>query len=231
MKVDFLNYKFHCSSLGLIMTDARAGKNELGETCKQHLTDCYVSEKYGRDKEIVNKYVEKGTAVEEDSITLYSRVTKTMLRKNEDTLTNDYLTGTPDIILETGVKDIKSSWDLFTFYANLGKAINKKYWWQLQGYMALTGKESAGLVYCLVNTPEKFISDAKRQLSWKMGLIDPDVDENYIAGCEAIEKEMLFDDIPIEERYIEFVIKRDDSAIGKAYQRVHECREFLNKLP
>lgn len=230
MKIDFSNYKFHCSSLGLIMTDSRT-KEPLGETCKKHLTDCYVSAKYGRDREVVNKYIEKGIQVEEDSITLYSRVSKNILFKNEDTLENEWFIGTPDIITESDIKDFKSSWDLYTFFAVLGKAIDKKYWWQLQGYMDLAKRDKASLIYCLNNTPQKFIEDAKRKVSWQMGLIDPDIDDNYIKACEVIEKEMIFDDIPMEERYIQFDFVRDDKAILNAHQRVEECRNFLNKLP
>lgn len=65
-----------CSSIGYIMTEPRSG-NGLSETTKTHLVDLYVANKYGRNTDTFNKYVQKGLAVEEDSITLYSRVKNT----------------------------------------------------------------------------------------------------------------------------------------------------------
>jgi hypothetical protein len=49
-------------------------------------------------------------------------------------------------------------------------------------------------------------------------------------ACEKIDKEMIFDDIPFERRYIEFLINPADYPIEKAYERVRQCREFLNEL-
>lgn len=231
----FDNYKFHPSSLGLIMTESRT-KEPLGETCKDHLMECYVREVYGREKDITNKYIEKGLLAEEDSITLYSTVTKTFYLKNKEQISNDYFIGTPDlykgesILNATEVIDIKTSWDIFTFHQVLSKPIKKNYYWQLQAYMDLTGATVAKLVYCLVNTPFHLIEDEKKKALWKMGVIDPETDEKYLKVCEMIEKNSIFDDIPEQKRYIEFEIARNDEDIEKAQDRVELCREFLNEL-
>ena len=152
------------------MTQPRAKGEELSETCKTYLTEVYVNERFKRRKEISNRYIEKGLAVEEDSITLYSRVKKVPFFKNEQRFSNDYIIGTPDHVGEF-VLDIKSSWDIFTFTNTTREDLNKNYYWQLQGYMALTGKREARLAYCLVDTPDQLIEDEKRKLAWKMGLI------------------------------------------------------------
>jgi hypothetical protein len=211
------------------MTDSRT-KEPLGETCKAHLLECWIAETYDRHKDIKNKYITKGLEVEEDSITLYSRARKKLLIKNEETLSNEFIVGTPDLIHENSVVDIKSSWDIFTFYGVMHKPLNKDYGWQISAYCELLQKESGLLAYCLVNTPEQLINDAKRKLAWDMGVIDPDANELYQQGCERLEKEMIFDDIPFEKRYIEFAIVRTDFPMEKAYQRVKECREFMNAL-
>lgn len=232
---DFKGYKFHPSSLGKIMTNDRSGKN-IGETAKKHLLECWINETYGRKRDFTNKYMEKGTAQEEESITLYSRVTKTYYKKNTEKISNDFLIGTPDlyegesIMTATKIKDIKTSWDIFTFYDVFHNAVKKDYEWQLQAYMDLTGAKEAGLVYCLVDTPQKHIEDAKRKLSWSLGLIDPDIDPEYVAGCEQIEKNMTFGDIPIEDRWIEFKIERDDALIEAAHIRIEQCRNYLNEM-
>jgi len=227
MKFD--NYLFHPSSLGLIMTESRT-KDKFGETCKAHLMECFVSQVYGRHKDITNKYIEKGLVAEEDSLDLYSVVKKELFVKNTETIRNEYFIGTPDIMLPDLIIDLKTSWDIFTFHAVLAKALDKRYYWQLQAYMDLTGAPKAKLVYCLVNTPLKLIEDAKKKLMWTMAVIDPDTDEAYQKACEQVEKNSIYDDIPMEKRYIEETIERDQDAIDKAHERVKECREFLNQL-
>ncbi len=225
----FDDYKFHPSSLGLIMTDGKK-KEELGETAKSHLIECYVSKKYGRKKDLTNKFIEKGLLAEEDSFDLYTLVKDKLFIKNEKTFQNDFFTGTPDIVDGNLVIDIKTSWDIFTFFAVIGKPINKMYYWQLQAYMDLTGTNEAKLVYCLVNTPFKLIEDQKKKLMWTMGVIDHDADDAYLKACEQVDKNSIFDDIAIESKYIEFSIKRDQFAIDKAHERVKFCRKFLNEL-
>lgn len=232
----FNDYKFHPSSLGLIMTDAKIKGDVLGETAKSHLLECYVTKKYGRSKDITNKFIEKGLLAEEDSIDLYTLVKDKLFIKNEELLQNDWFIGTPDlfegetILTASVIIDLKTSWDIFTFFQSMHKAIDKKYFWQLQAYMDLTGAKQARLVYCLVNTPFKLIEDEKKKLLWTMGIIDPETDQAYLDACIRVDKNSNYDDIPIEEKYIEFIIDRDQEAIDKAHERVKICRDFLNAL-
>ncbi len=217
---------FRCSQLGSIMTAPRSKSEELSETCKTYLTEVYINERFGRRKEITSRYIEKGLAVEEDSITLYSRVKKVPFFKNEERFKNEYIIGTPDHVGDF-VLDIKSSWDIFTFVNTEQADLNKKYYWQLQGYMALTGKKEARLAYCLVNTPDQMIEDEKRKLAWKMGLIDADSSPEYHKACEQIEKNSRYDDIPMAERIHEIVIPYDEAAIESLYKKVDACREYM----
>lgn len=233
--MNFDNYKFRASSIGSIMTNDRSGK-QMGETAKQKLLEIYVKEKYGRDKELINKYITKGLQVEEDSITLYSRNKKTFYLKNEDRLENDFICGTPDLYEGPSIKeatliiDIKSSWDLFTFWMVLHKPMNTAYVYQLQSYMALTGAKESKLVYCLVSTPEPLILDEMNKLKWKMGVADPSTNEVFKQACDYLETSMRFEDIPMEERFIEFTIPRNDAVIDSIYERAKDCRKFLNSL-
>jgi hypothetical protein len=233
--MNFSTILFRCSSLGHIMTESRSKSDPLGETCKTHLIDVYVQNKYGRQTDITNKYIEKGLQVEEDSITLYSRVKKNFFKKNELHLHNEFIKGTPDLF--TGLEihgadsiiDIKSSWDIYTFFRVHTKDLNKMYYWQLQGYMALSGAKSAKLVYCLVNTPETFLLDEKRKLFYRMNA-GTEENPDYVKACEELEKAMSFDDIPMSERVIEFEIARNDADIEALYKRVIECRKYLCQL-
>lgn len=219
--------QIRCSLLGEIMTTSRVKSDPLSETCKAKLIEIFVQERYGRNKFVVSRAIEKGLRVEEDGITLLSRLHKTFYVKNEKRYHNDYLTGTPDIVHDGIIIDIKSSWDPFTFYKNLCSSLNKIYYWQMMGYMALTGLKKAVVAYVLVDTPESIIDREKRDLEYKMGLCDPSVLDREF---KAIDKRCRVDDIAMSERLITFDVERDEEAISSIYERIEHCREFLGEL-
>jgi hypothetical protein len=225
---------FRASSTGKLMTEPRSKTETLSETTKTYLTEVYVNEMYGRKKDITNKYILKGLRVEEDSITLFSRVTKTFFKKNEEQQRNEFIKGTPDIFIGESIHkadeviDIKSSYDIFTYFNSIkSKEVNKDYYYQLQSYMALTGAKSARLVYCLTNTPEQMIADAKRKLSWQMGLIDNDASPEYLEACLELNRLSVYDDIPMADRVTQIEVKRNDADIEKLYSRIKECRTWM----
>jgi hypothetical protein len=226
------NIKFRASGIGYLMTEARSKSESLSETTKSHLIDVFVSEKYGRKKDISNKYIEKGLAVEDDSITLLSRYTKRFYLKNDERLFNDFIQGEPDLFEGESIHnaemiiDIKSSWDIFTFFRTKKDKLNKMYFWQLQSYMWLTGAKESQLIYCLVNTPDMIINDEKRKLMWKMGAIDEN--ETTDKAFAEMERAMTFDDIPLDERINIIRVERDENAIEQIKNRVIECRDWMN---
>lgn len=224
----FDNYKFHCSSIGSLMTEARTKGDLFGETCKAHMLECWIEETYGRTKDLTNQYVEKGNLVEEDSMTLYSRVTKRFYTKNLQQFENEFICGTPDIINNREVIDLKSSWSIHTFYGCVHKAMNKDYLWQINGYMDLIPCDTGKLVYVLVNTPDVIVEQEKSKLRYKMGLIDPESNGVYQMAASQIEKNNNFDDIPISSRYMEFDVARMD--MSKVYDKIKACRIFMNEL-
>jgi hypothetical protein len=217
---------FRASCIGKIMTNSRSKSELLSETCKKYLSEIFIQEKYGRKKEIVNKYVTKGLECEENSIALYSTYKKDIFFKNEQFYKNEFVCGTPDIVDGFKIIDIKSSWSIFTFL-DAKDSLNKDYYYQIQTYLALTGKEKGTLAYCLTNTPDCLIQDEKKRLMWKMNVYN-DMDKNYLEACAEIDKLCLYDDIPLEERVHEIEIERDEKAIQSIYDRVEECREYMN---
>lgn len=224
---------FRASATGHLMTEARSKSESLSETTITYLTEVFIYEKYGRKKDAVSKYLQKGLLCEEDSITLYSRIQKTFFKKNEETIKNEFIKGTPD--LYTGdellkaemIIDVKSSWDIFSFFkSKTEKKINKNYYWQLQSYMALTGAKKAQLVYCLVDTPDIKITDEKRKFMWNSGILDenPITDEAF----ELIDKLCVYGDIPMEEKIHIIEIERNEADIQLLYKRVMECRQYIH---
>ena len=220
----FDNHLFRCSALGRLMTNGRA-KNEFGETCKTLLKEQYLYKKYGFVKDFKNKYIEKGLEVEEEAIALYSTYKENFYTKNKQRFTNEFLSGEPDIITDI-IIDIKSSWNAFTKPSNKDK-IDKDYYYQLQGYMDLTGLKKAKIVYVLVDTPRHLIEDEKRKLSWDMGNVT-DLNENILEAYVQIEKNHDFSIMPMDERIAEFDIDYDEECIEQIKLRVIEARKYLN---
>lgn len=230
-------------------------KPELSDGCKTHLIDVYVSNKYGRREEVSGKMLDKGNEREEDSITLLSRVSKIMFRKNDIKLSNEFIRGECDIYLgekisaATEVFDTKTSWSAHTFFRASKKRLESGYYYQGMGYMALTGAKKHSVCYCLVNGTYQAIIDEQRRLAFKMNLIDPDINPEYIEKCKQIEINHIFDissfmdenphyqlyndrnswswDIPMEERVHIISFDRNERIIDKIYSRVEECREYL----
>lgn len=202
---------------------------EVPEGLQKYLTECYIQYHYGRSKKLENKYITKGLEVEKMSLDLYDVVCNKLggvLVQNETRLNNEYITGKPDVFKGDTVLDLKSSWDLFTFFDSMDK-VNKTYYWQLQAYMALTGLHKAELAYCLIDTPLALIHDEQRRLQWKMNAMDNDPE--YVKACEEIEFNHQYPDIPKEKRVHVHYIERNEQDIQALYERVRFCRNWINK--
>lgn len=205
----------------------------LSDGAKTHLLDIYISEKYGRRMDIDNKYIRKGLQVEEDGITIYSRIKRTFFKKNEQHLFNAFIKGTPDSFVGTSIgsatriPDIKCSWDMQTFFRTFTKGMNTLYYWQGVGYMWLTGALFFDLSYCLVNTPAPLIEAEKRSLWYKLGQPE-ETDSVFTDGCKQIEVNMTYDDIPIREKMLEYTIERNESDIELLKKKITVAREYLN---
>lgn len=210
----------------------------LTRTAKSYLKKYYAFLKYGKwsaslDKG--NKFVNKGKLSEEDSIDLISRLDKMLLKKNEERIENEFLTGIPDIFLGEDilkaeyVYDVKTSWDVETFFDQLDKELNPIYWWQMQGYLALTDCEQGEVSYCLVNTPATIMEGEKYALLRRFDVISEE-DPRFREAEKELINNMTFDDIPMERRRLKFVVKRDDEAIARIYNRVKLCRDYLQRL-
>jgi len=149
-------FKIRASASGQIMTNARAKKDLFSKTTLTFVEDWLKESIYGHRKEFSSKQTEKGIRLEDEAIdSAISWLDLPFVLKNEDSFEDKYFTGTPDLILEDEVLDIKCSWDCFTFPLFENEIPTKDYIFQLQVYMELTGKKKARLVYVLLNTPQE----------------------------------------------------------------------------
>jgi len=230
--MNFSKTLFRSSSIGYLMTEpvTKADKEAglLSKTAQKHLLDVYIAEKYGRKKDIQTKQMRKGVEVEQESINLLSLYLKKPFFKNEERFTNDYISGHPDIIDE-GIIDIKSSYDLWTFLGNLPDKLDSLYYWQMQSYMWLTGKQKATIAYCLVNTPDSIVEQEKYYLLKNMDVISEESPE-FVREAMKLELNMKFDDIDIEERILMFNIDRSEDDILRIQHKVEKAREFLSEI-
>jgi len=219
------DFKIRCSAIGKIMPNSRT-KGQLSKTCQGYLEEYAIENMYGYSKDVWSKAIDKGIAVEDDSIKLAEEVLNMgAMSKNEEFYENEYLTGTPDVLNDDFVLDVKSSYDATTFPWFKKDIPNKDYYYQLQGYMELTGRRKAYLVYCLVDTPSDIVEDEVRRVHYKL----KEIDDNPIVR-NAVEMQHNFDRVPKEQRIKCYEIDYDAEAIEKIYNRVKECREYYETL-
>ena len=218
--------KVRCSSIGKLMAASRSKKEQLSKTAKSYIQDVVLEHKYGIKKEFNSRYTDKGNECEEDSITLANEVLNVgFIYKNEEHFENDYITGTPDVNTNEVLLDVKTSFDGTTFPFFEDEIPNKDYYYQLQGYMWLTGKEESLLVYCLTNTPEQIVEDEIRRVHWKEHKLEESDEIRHF-----VEAKHNFDHIPLEKRVKVFKIQKDEAVIEAIKEKIELAREYYNKI-
>jgi hypothetical protein len=144
--------KWHPSSIGKIMTNARSKSEVLSETAKSYIKSIAKQDFYGYNIELNNKYIIKGIEQEQDSIDLVNAVRFTDYKKNKFRLETELMTGECDILLDDTIIDIKTSWSLETWPATAEDGDESLYEWQGRAYMYLYDRPSFELIYCMVST-------------------------------------------------------------------------------
>lgn len=194
----------------------------------QTYCDNWIMEQiYSRRKEIKSKYFEKGNIMEQDAIDkVAEHLDIGILLKNEKHYSNDFMDGTPDALPKgmSLVIDTKNSWDFSTFPFLDTEIQNEDYEWQLQGYMALTNKKAAKLVYCLLDTPMHLIEREARFYCLNNGY--EELDNKILAGYV---KRMTYKDLADHLKYKSFDLIRNNDAIKLVEGRVVMCRKYIKE--
>ena len=145
------NILVRCSKLGALLTNPISKKDKeegnLSETTKTLAHDIFLRNEFGYKENVYTDEMLKGLYCEQDSMELVQSVLGGEFRKRSgNQLKNKFIQGTPDIVLDSEdvVEDIKTSWDLRTFF---NAELSKPYLAQGQGYMWLTGKKKYRLIY------------------------------------------------------------------------------------
>lgn len=226
--MQFNTYKFRCSGLKNLMIDPKLKADKeagnLSETTKSYLKELWIEAVYGRKKDISSKFMEKGTIVESDSLDLVQEALGKTYFKNQDRLENDFITGTPDV-KSPRLVDIKSCWDIFTFAKKNEVDARKDYFYQLLGYMWLTGATESDLIYTLVNTPEIIINDEL----YRMSKYNPKIGQSDAIDAE-VRKNFIYDDIEAVVKVKLYTFLYQTEEVEKLKLRIIKAREYMNGL-
>jgi len=192
-----------------MMTNSRSKSQPLSETTLTWLKEKAVQEVLGYRPNISNKYMEKGTLCEDESIELLNQVLFTNYEKHEGRTNTEGFTGECDILTDDHIRDIKTSWSIDTFpffQEDAEKAVKKSgYDWQVRVYMMLYGIDKAYIDYCLINTPDDLI------------------------GWEDKEKHVV-DHIEVTKRVTTVEIERDEEIEKKIIERYELCNATFKQL-
>ena len=229
----------HASSVGKLFVEpqSKAAKEagELSATAKTHLVEIYIQNKYNRKKELDTAQINKGKKVENDSLLLLSEHIGDYLEKNEHSVQNKYIIGTPDTYLGENINqaeviyDVKSSYDIFTFLGNINSELDKMYYYQRQSYLWLTGANTGAVAYCLVNNPIEEIDRQKQALMRKLNSISDESPEFKIEWAKK-ENLYIYDDIQESDRILLYNVEKDPDFPEKCEQKVDKARLYLAEL-
>lgn len=196
-------FKIRASASGKLMVNPRAKNEKLSETTKTYVQEWAKEHIYGVKNEIKSKYLEKGLMLEDTAIDkAIEWLDMPFSLKNEKFFEDDFFTGTPDLIVEDTVYDIKCSWICFSFPLFEKEIPTKDYFFQLQTYMHLTGCKKAVLTYVLLNTPEELTYETQH---------------NY-------------DSVNKEYKIKTFEIDYDSQVIEELKNRIINVREYIQTL-
>lgn len=214
----------------LLQYKENSKKVVLSEGTIEYLVEVYswiVYKKKPVKKELDIEYTAKGKATEENSITLLSRLDKTLYEKNKLQLSNDFLTGEPDVIADR-IIDVKGAWDHPGFLRKINSEIDPGHDLQIKGYVDITGLSAGEVAHCLPSSPEWQILEFLEKAKWQMKVIW-DEDPEWLLKAAEIERSMRFEDIPLEQRVFKIPVEPfTEEYRQKLYDRVKICREWLN---
>jgi len=228
--IEIKKFKIRCSGISQIMTNPRSKKDqEAGILAKTAQTFCktWLKEQlYMRRNEFSSKYTDKGNIMEDNSIDFIgAQLDLGLLLKNEEELSNDFMTGTPDVRIPALIIDAKNSWDCFTFPLFEEDVPNDAYYWQAQGYLELENKDDYKLVYVLSDTPIHLI---EKEAYWYCKNNGYDELDNDI--YHEFEDRMTYPRIDDSLKIKVFDIKRSPEDVMKIQERVIQCRVYINSL-
>jgi hypothetical protein len=205
--------------------NARFAQNELPQSAKTYCLNWIKEQLYQKRKDFSSKFTEKGILMESEAIEFCSeQLGWGMVSKNTESFEDAFMTGEPDVILGESVEDIKCSWDCFTFPL-FHNDCDQAYYWQLQGYMYLTGKKKAGVNYVLMDAPEQIVDIESKREAYASGEMDVTT-ELWDSVCAR----MSYAGIDPKLRHKRYAIEFNQDAVNSVCERVELCRQYIGRI-
>ncbi len=165
--------KWRASQIGKLMTTSRSKTDALSQTAKSYIEQLAKEDFFGYTSPIVNRYLDKGTNQELESINLLNAVRFENYEKNTLRIENDFITGECDIVTNERIIDIKTSWSIDTFPELPEDIDSNQYEWQGRAYMLLYNRFEFELVFCMVSTWDEFLTQYDDKTLHMVDHIDP----------------------------------------------------------
>ena len=119
----------------------------------------------------------------------------------------------------------------------MNAGITSLYEWQLRAYMELYDKDSAELIYCLVDATPEMVTREQESIYWRYNKQNPDFQADksllamYQSECKQIETNLILGDkVPKKQRIKRFLVKRDLSTTGFMYHQIDKANNYFNTL-
>ena len=231
--------------------ETKYGKyKQRAESEKEHFVLCKANEAvlkkiYSREK--YKKYIQNiskdyapqllnGTLSENESLKLASEVLSINFKVNKQLVSNNFIKGKMDaytgrsIYKAKSVVDVKTASNYESFLDFIDTTEEKtKYYWQIMGYLSLTGAKYGSIIHCCVNYHPSIINqEISKYLLRIRGLDIPSEVVDF--NTDRIRNNLTFDNIPKSERIIEVKIKRNDDDIQLIKDKVLLFRTFLQEF-
>ncbi len=212
-----------------VLNDEPLGKTTISSLIREYGKIVY-------NKKIAAKgdalsFMKKGTDMESEGVQLLSKIDKqeyTLITENTE---NEYILGRCDIYCpeKDKVIDTKLSWNINAFLKARTTPLDRKYWYQMQGYMELYNVSQADVVFLLLNTPPELIEREKVKLlnRFMIGEIDR---EKYELDIENLESAFTYSNLPIKKRYFRYTLKREPQIFEKVYKKVEKARIWMQEF-
>jgi hypothetical protein len=200
---------------------------EFGATALSYIREVWLRNEYGYDEPIMTNELLKGLLCEDEAIGVVTRQVPGPFRiKNMDSWENDWFTGTPDIVLDDVVEDVKCSWTLRTFVDV--QHPSALYYAQGQVYMDLTGRDTFRLCHVLLPTPEQILMEEQKRFYFRFNCDDDD--PQYVDCYEKLARMHDVSRIPERDRIKVFEFKREDVYLMKLRKRVEQAQAVYHSL-
>lgn len=162
----------------------------------------YLESWYANDNEqVYSKYLDKGIQVENDLIDFMADVLGYGLaEKCKESASNEFMQGSCDVITKDAIIDVKAAYNITTLHKQVSEGLQNEYYCQMQVYLELYKRNKGIIFHGLLNTPET----------------------NY-------SEEIVYEDMPVNERWIAYSIDSDTEFIEQVKERVLLCRAYLEK--